>query len=419
LIPTNTDESTYIMINDELLKYIREQIEKKTDSEAVKKTLRERGWQDRDIEEGLKTMSDAQAADPTIPSTIPAIQITDPRKQGKGAKLTLGFVIALLALGGGLAYFYLYDSPENIIKKAVAAIGAITSETYTGELKIEAENVRSVGGALNPFTQQKASLVLRFDGVTDLTDAMNSKNAVTLSLNPGSLPFGIISLEAKTIQNTTYLKLVTAPKLNFLDVSVLQDKWIKFDLEAIKKQFLGTSQSAPTPTPAKNPWDKDTIGKIKTAIIVNPMLSVSAVLEGEKIENANTYHYRFTLNQKNIKAVFTTIAETAKEDPATLTAQTKNFETFLASIKENSGEIWIGKNDFLPYKLLLSLTIKSNESQPGGKLTLTINLKNFNQLVKIDPPSPVITIEEMFKIIQESALKTAPTGKIPASKTAK
>jgi hypothetical protein len=72
---------------------------------------------------------------------------------------------------------------------------------------------------------------------------------------------------------------------------------------------------------------------------------------------------------------------------------TENFE----GIESPEGEIWIGKRDLLPYKIIVNMTKKETEkSKTSGVTNLTLLLKNFNKPVQIDAPQESKSLEELF-----------------------
>ena len=73
------------------------------------------------------------------------------------------------------------------------------------------------------------------------------------------------------------------------------------------------------------------------------------------------------------------------------------FDKAFSAFELPNGEIWIGKKDYLPYKLSLDLAIKETDlSKTSGRLSFALSLKNFNQPVRIEAPQEFKTIEEIM-----------------------
>lgn len=84
------------MINQQLLDYIKQQMQQGVSREKIKISLMANGWQAQDIEEGFNNINT-----PNIPSTYPAAPIAT---SSSVRKIIAGIVIGIAILGGG-AYF--------------------------------------------------------------------------------------------------------------------------------------------------------------------------------------------------------------------------------------------------------------------------------------------------------------------------
>ena len=399
------------MINQQLLDYIKQQIQQGTDREKINNSLMANGWQASDIKEAFDSiMPSNQPVQPIPPaSSIPQPFSTfSPQSQNGMSKKLLAviLIIGVLVVGGGaFAYFNYFQSPEKIVQKMIAKLTEIKSLEYSGEIQTEVNTRDLLGGGnllqpTQPVSNKKPSnFSINFNGVSDTNDLNNPKGSFSFNINTDALGQEnfTLGLEMRTIDKIVYVKLSNLPNLGFFDLTAVANQWIKIDTEALKKQFgLEKIEEQLKEAQKKQELSPEQIEKLKTAVQQHKVFKITDSLAGEKIEGVNTYHYKFTIDKEEIKKLFADISQITQDKTLT-EKELAEFDKSFEAVELPEGEIWIGKKDLLPYKISLSSVIKeTDQSKTSGKVSFILLFKNFNKPVQIEIPAPVKTLEEIL-----------------------
>ena len=221
---------------------------------------------------------------------------------------------------------------------------------------------------------------------------------IGINTNPPPQKF---TLEVRIIDKIGYLKLDDFPDLGF-DASFLKGQWIKGDFKEIKKTHSKEVQKE------EQELSPEQQKKIKEAITKAKIFKITKELQDEKIEGVDTHHYKFSIDEEKVIQLFIEISKiispneslNEKELKGSLTASLDN-----EAIESAKGEVWIGKKDFLLYKLLFSSAIKETEkTKSEGKLTIQTQFKNYHKPVQIDIPKPTKPFEEVLGALLGGAL---------------
>jgi len=113
------------MINEELVKYIQQQIKDGVDKEEIKRVLIEQGWQDGDINEGFAKqvgdVSDAEKPETADNTVVDNSVVSETGNQVKAVKsvnvkliaIIASIIILILAVGVGAWYVMVKDKIDN------------------------------------------------------------------------------------------------------------------------------------------------------------------------------------------------------------------------------------------------------------------------------------------------------------------
>ena len=376
------------MINQQLLDYVKQQLQNGVSKEQIKSNLLSNGWQESDINEAFALVDSLMSSTVSQISNSPQLpaefqQPVEPKTKRSLFAVLLALGILLVA-GGVFGYFYYFrETPEKVIEKMKNRLSEIEIKTieYQAEVKIAIEPELK-----NPF-------FFTLTGKSDVSDQNNPKLSFTFETND---QLGVIKGEVRVINKVIYIKLNNLPNLvwGFLDLSSLSNQWIKIDIEAIAKQF-GFEQRLEE-LQKQQKLTQEQIKKLKQIFNQTKVLKVTEKLASEKIEGVDTHHYKFSIDKNEFKKLIKDISSIQNK---TLTdREFAEFDKALEAIELFGGEIWIGKKDYLPYRVILNLKIKEiAEFQKGGQITITILLKNYNKPIQIDTPSPVKSIEEILR----------------------
>lgn len=400
------------MVNQQLLDCIKQQTQQGVSQEQIRNSLVANGWQDADINEAFVSINFPMTSAP--PENIVAKEFStisqQPERRINKTLLVIISILGILIIGGGaFGYFYYFrETPEKVIEKMRTRLTEVKTLEYQGEIKakVTTSDLLGWGNFIQPVQQvpsKKASdFSINFNGKFDVGDLNNPKGLFSFNiktdalkeLTQGESAFG---LEVRTIGKVIYVKLNNLPNLGFFDLSALSNQWIKIDAEAIKKQFgLEKFEEQIKESQKQRELTPEQVEKLKQIFAQAKVLKVTEKLASEKIEGVDTHHYKFLIDKNELKKLTVDISGVVQNKTLT-DKELAELDKGLEVIDNLGGEIWIGKKDYLPHKILLTIGIKETaESKTAGQTTTTLSFKNYNKSVQIDIPSPVKSIEEIL-----------------------
>lgn len=410
------------MVNQQLLDYIKQQLQQGISQEQIRSSLMANGWQEADINEAFSSMNYPSSSTP--PDNIAAQQFSttsqQPARRINKTLLAVISILGILIIGGGVSgYFYYFrETPEKVIEKMTTRLTEVKTLEHQGEIKAEITTPDLLGGFnfMQPVQQtpsEKASnFSINFSGKRDIGDLNNLKELCTFNIRTDALKEltqeeSVFGSEVRIIDKVVYVNLNNLPNLEFFDLSLLSNQWIKIDTEVIKNQLgLENFEEQIKEAQKQQELTPEQVEKIKQIVEQAKVFKITEKLTSENIEGVSTHHYKFLIDKNELKKLIVDIIKIVDIGKVvldkTLTDEElaefdKEFDKGLEVIKTLDGEIWIGKKDYLPYKILLTLEIEETaESETAGRLTTTMSFKNYNKLVQIDTPSPVKNIEEVL-----------------------
>lgn len=283
-------------------------------------------------------------------------------------------IIAVIAIAALFAYQTIFLSPERVTKTALEKMLEVKSYHMSGAALL--------AGKIKGFDiNAKADI----ESDSDITNKNSPKilGVLNASINAQGIQLGLSS-EFKTINDSTYARLVKIPELFKntkipIDVNKYKEIWIKIPLEKYKNAQFGDSQAAITEV--KN-WAKE-----------EKIFSTIEKLKPEKINGNSCYHYMGILNKEALLNLFKRLDKVSgkKTDEKTSADKAQEFN------KDINIELWIAKKD----KMLNKIKLAEIEIKPiGTDDTLKISFEGvyskYNVPVNITPPEVSISIEEIM-----------------------
>lgn len=365
-----------------------------------------------------------------------------PRTSGTGFVLKiLGSVILLTAIGVTTSLATrLWDplwnpfrsSPEKVIERMVKENEKIKTSRSKIQLDISLkEEAKEIYGL--------SFNILSDIDATDLEN-MNSSNQFNGKLRTEGTEFSL-SGESRDIGEDFYLKITEIPLLlQFplmimgIDIGQIKNQWIKIDEESLKgllgEQLPFDFEKIKEKQKEK---EKEMIGKINNLLENKKLYLVKKEFPDEKIDENKVYHYLVVLNKEEIKKLISelwkliieyqesTLKELgspllSEEEKGLPTGFEEKFDEVFEKIGEINADIWIGKKDFYLYKIKAEkeIDISIFEPKEKGKVfaKLEMNLSNFNQLLKIEPPEKFKTILQILSPELRDGIRTDDLEKI-------
>jgi hypothetical protein len=389
------------MPNQELINVIKHQLEQGRTEDTIKTVLISQGHKEEDIEAALRAIYLGEEKPPEIevperkieaPSITPPpiSQIVQPPKRPRKILLFVILLIGLLIIGGGAsAYFFYWQSPEMIMQRMFGKLGMIKSAEYSGQIKFETE--------IKGLFADPIGVLLNFDGAFDITNLDNPKQSQKINASGSGFFEGLaLELGVKTIDKINYVKLsniapMTADLLTGLglDLTKAENQWIKIDIEEAKERF-GVSKKKT----AIEKLRKEQILKAQALVKKFKLFKITQKMPSEKIEGVISHHYKFALDKEEFKMFILEMEKILGEDFLFSEEEISRLDDALA-LFSLTGDIWIGKSDLWPYKIILDSSSKEDEEKgmAAAKITLNLSFKNFNKTISIEPPAEAKSLQ--------------------------
>ena len=365
------------MINQQLVDYINQELKLGIDRKKIETDLVAAGWQSGDISDSFESLApkkDSKSRSPKLKINFKKILIIS------------GCVLIGLIFIGGIAYAYnaYFYSPEKNIGRMLGNLKNIKTMAYSGELNVSA-NVPAT-----PISEKKLSkLSVSFNGASDTQNADDLRGAFSFQIKTDAMSGQEMSLglEARSLSKTLFLKLSNLPNIGFIDLGFFNDKWIKLDESTIGQGGVASSSEK-----IDGNLIKEKAAKIQNLPSQDKFIKITETLKSEKIEGQDTYHYKYIIDKEALKK-FISDYSTLIDDKALTAEQIASSSEQIDQIDLAEGEIWIGKSDFMPYKLSFAASTKDEKAI---NTNLVLSFKNFNQVIKIEEPTDVKTLTELI-----------------------
>jgi|GEM_PF-2174237 hypothetical protein len=420
------------MTNDELLGYVRQQLTLKVSKEAITANLKSAGWNDADVNEAFAIVTPPLSV-PMHPPVSPAVSVATPNiiqpqtnlqntitpataqeqsvnpslpaEKSKSKKIFAAvLILVLIGLAGGAAYAYysgFFVSLPMLASQAIDSARAAKTGTYDVTVNADFSGLKNSGSLLSLIPGAAGSLSFTSKSSYDSRDPANFKDVAVISASLGSLS---ASGEIRILDNTFYGVLTKAPSLSFLPTSSsYENKWFSF---AYKNS---SGQTVESPLQAVSPVNTDIFNKLtedqKTHIYDlsrNARLIKSVKkLSPEVVGGEMSYNFLFDLDREGINSYLASLKEyintIGKDDSALSAFDPTSFTKELDQIKDFSGEIWIGRNDKLPHKVMMNFGIQPDPAKDEQiKISLVGIFSGWNQPVLIVAPVSSVPFETLM-----------------------
>jgi len=146
-------------------------------------------------------------------------------------------------------------------------------------------------------------------------------------------------------------------------------KWYQYDLTKSKGK---TAKALST----------EEMQRMKELFKKHRIFKVVEELDFQKINKVKCYHYKIALDREGALAYFEALA---KERGQEVTAEMRrDLNETLDNAEKLSGEIWIGKRDYLVRKVILDVPLESEGTKVD--LNIDLNITDYNFTVEIIEP---------------------------------
>ena len=396
------------MANQQLLNYIKDSQNAGFDKEQISEALKQAGWQDMEIEEGFDSLK--EKSDKTTDKS----QEKQEEKNHKNTKLNkksliliVGFIVLMIAAIFVFFNFFTKPSFAKVMSRSISSVKEVNSFDYQvfAKIELEEELVETLYES-----SDSTSLLLNINGGIDFFDKKNINTYNDLKIETDALGEKMsLNLDTKKIDDNFYLKVSNLPSIvnQFISLDMFLDTWFEFDIKEKTDEFLPEDNKFNQLTKEEN------LEIIEEIIISNfSDYDIFYILEEKNVvfSEKDSFYYKLKINPDEWKEFsVNTSLEIYKEFEHILEEQItqEEIEEIRNDIDEQKEqiealefEIWIGKDDYYPYKISLNSDYTDDEN---AKVDIKIELifSNFNQ-VEMNAPSDTKPIEDVFESIEES-----------------
>jgi len=289
--------------------------------------------------------------------------------------------IAALATAG---YFQFQKTPERVIQKMFREMEEVKNCHYLADLKINSRVPPTdiLGEGLLEEAKE-IKIALNLEGDLDISDLQNPQSSFLFDFQITAEPLFLqLAMEGREIKQDLYFKLKKVPDLGFLDLSQFEEQWIK-----VGSEILGTQEL----------FDNEKIKESELEELVKnkDFFIIKEVLEDEIINDQKTYHYKFILDKKEIKNFIIEAASILQEKEFSQ-EELRELDNLIERLDQIEGELWMGKKDYLLYKIKVFANFVEQEEESEGNFVFSLALSGFNQPKNIEEPKDFKSIEEIF-----------------------
>lgn len=293
----------------------------------------------------------------------------------------------------GVFLFVRRPDPYVVLARSLTAVQNISTVHTEGTVDIGTDLTDAGLGDLKTygFTGNAIDVVLTntVDTVFNATSPAGGRTnqSLEVSIRSRGLTSTIVSVAGgiTSVDGTLFAKLEHIVLPLPVNLSPMVGTWYRFSADEFRKKFAITLL-----TPLS---DSEIRAAIFSAISRHPRMISPHVLSDEVVNNHAAYHYRLTWNPQEVRAFMLDARKSiALSAPALTSEEMKSMDEFISRLPTLTNEIWIGKTDFLPYRISIAWPFSVPAPMHQSKnipVTITgkVNYTRYGEALTINPPS--------------------------------
>jgi len=343
---------------------------------------------------------------PTIQTKQPSSSLSTPTPGNSKALLSflLIFVVLILGVGGYASWQYFNPAPEKVMRNMREAVLDVDSFSYNAQVVSDAVEENTALSELAPSdlvslpSDTLEEVNLDFSGVADLAggDNKTSNFSLDFSFKDNKGKAEIFSGSYLTLDDTSYLKLnnVESSDENLsLVLSVFKDSWLDLSDSSLE-DFDESGETTEEAEPTISVEDQ---ARLDELFLETDFFKVTEKFKNEKVNSVDCFHYAVELDKEAVASYGASTRLYSDEGSAFDGAL-----SVLANTEAVTGDIWIGKKDFLPQVLLLTASFEDEK----GTARLDLSLDNYNQSIQLQKPEKVMTYMDFISAMFDAMLSS-------------
>lgn len=289
-----------------------------------------------------------------------------------------GGALAVVLIGGGVAYSMFQNSSAAVLSKMFDATSTAKSVGYDVELRGEAQESAQLTAADKKDSDESFTGSLRMKGNIDAFDPKKPKAQLAIDMDVQAGKEKIKGkMELRGLDDKGYLRVSGLPKTSFVDLRFLNDRWLYFEEASSDSKDGGGTKSADTElTEAERK-------EIKKILAKEQPLKVVDRLKDETIGGEKSVRLVMEINKEGLKRALPQIAKAvgSKEDSA---QANEEFNKSLDELTLKRIDLWIGKKDNLLRKMQFADNVKSGGMEVNYTVAATFD--SYNQQNSVQKP---------------------------------
>ncbi|MBI4136424.1 hypothetical protein HY469_00015 [Candidatus Roizmanbacteria bacterium] len=331
-----------------------------------------------------------------------------PHLPPKRVAVISGIVTLILLISIGVWFFYqqVILTPQFIVQKMMTNLSKTSSLTYHGSFSMDMQIIEGqqpswysttvIDGIPSPFFWQSSdhpdrlNAELVFEGSLDTHDPDRPEGEIQFSINnPESLDIVEYAFDIKYADQLWFGRFTKIPTFGEgilftrLPSSLAENEWISGDFERIAAIYsLDMFEPREIEPYMELLFQSDEIREYLPQFIP---LNQLQKMPDETINGRSTYHLQGEIDKN---ALIETIRSYPELDTKTKNQLISWIEPFITP----PVDIWIGKQDFLPYRIRMKMGLGiPEENKYLGDMILDITVDSYNQPVAVAAPWDITT----------------------------
>lgn len=415
------------MLTPEVKKFIDDCVAQQISFEDIKKTLLGNAWTAEATDEVLKEYQGGKLQEnpvlPTTPTLASETMMVDSKtptsattemNQGADAstphsknKVVISIVVIVLLLisgGGAAAYMLLTQkdlTPDEVLAAVQEKLPSLNSLAFNTKLEISGKNETNQPGG-SKVAGSEIELTISGIGTTINVGGEYGWDfdvAYSMDGNATMGPMSLIldgAIDVRKIGSDVYVRVTKFPEFIKMftgdTFTEYADTWIKIDNDIAKSTFDSAIDGA---SPLENQANRD---EMKEVFMRNwPIILVELkTTEADKIDGQEMYHYSFSLDETKLRALINEVPDLID---ASDIRSTDGKEQVIKALAGTTGELWVGKEDYLPHRVTVAIPIDVDIESMGmrGKTSVSVALHNFNDVSPISAPEKSTNLDKLLK----------------------
>ena len=318
--------------------------------------------------------------------------------------------VIVLAVAG--YYLYFQRRPQKVVRTMTGKMLNVKSFHYQANFVMKADThaTSSSKQSTNPLLSlQKLNADLSASGDVTMLTHPNISSIFDLKLNQKSIELSLVKGEVRKINDNIYFKLNHLLQFGILDLDRVENKWFVVNPKDYPKN---SKLNIDYQNLLKEIQNKLTLKQKKQLVDLaekTNFLIITGVMSNQSINGINAYHYSYRFNSLALRNFLSEARDILRSKDLSPREKLQIYEG-LARLGTAKGELWIGKDDKMLYKMTTNYDfILDNEEKQKVNLAVSVILSQFNKPVSITIPQNAHTLKEFDDLLSSFSLSPRDT----------